>query len=58
MVAREGSWPASAEQRLKELGIELPTPLQSYCKTSSERTRTRAAWYTASQALPLGTPVE
>src|SRR6516225_4531418 len=26
MVTREGSRPASAEQRLKELGIELPTP--------------------------------
>src|SRR2546425_1454184 len=26
MVAREGSGPASAEQRLKELGIKLPEP--------------------------------
>ena len=26
MVTREGSRPASAEQRLKELGIELPAP--------------------------------
>src|ERR1700687_564334 len=26
MVTREGSRPASAEQRLKELGIKLPTP--------------------------------
>src|SRR5258708_29346149 len=28
MVTREGSWPASAEQRLKELGIKLPAPPQ------------------------------
>ena len=26
MVTREGSRPASAEQRLKELGIEVPAP--------------------------------
>ena len=26
MVTREGSRPASAEQQLKELGIELPAP--------------------------------
>src|SRR6516225_5883553 len=30
MVAREGSRPASAEQRLKELGIKLPTPPEPF----------------------------
>jgi enamine deaminase RidA (YjgF/YER057c/UK114 family) len=30
MVTREGSRPASAEQWLKELGIELPTPRQPF----------------------------
>jgi enamine deaminase RidA (YjgF/YER057c/UK114 family) len=30
MVARESSRPASAEQRLKELGIELPTPPEPF----------------------------
>src|SRR3989442_11794352 len=30
MVAREGSGPASAEQRLKELGIELPAPPEPF----------------------------
>ena len=30
MVAREGSRPASAEQRLKELGIKLPVPPEPF----------------------------
>jgi enamine deaminase RidA (YjgF/YER057c/UK114 family) len=30
MVTREGSRPASAERRLKELGIELPAPPQTF----------------------------
>src|SRR5258708_10209650 len=30
MVTREGSRPASAEQRLKELGIKLPSPAQPF----------------------------
>ena len=30
MVTREGSRPASAEQRLKELGIKLPEPTQPF----------------------------
>jgi enamine deaminase RidA (YjgF/YER057c/UK114 family) len=30
MVARDGCRPASAEQRLKELGIKLPTPPQPF----------------------------
>ena len=30
MVSRESSRPASAEQRLKELGIELPTPPEPF----------------------------
>jgi enamine deaminase RidA (YjgF/YER057c/UK114 family) len=30
MVTRESSRPASAEQRLKELGIELPTPPEPF----------------------------
>src|SRR6266852_6470040 len=30
MVAREGSGPASAEQRLKELGIKLPAPPEPF----------------------------
>ena len=30
MVAREGSRPASAERRLKELGIKLPTPPEPF----------------------------
>jgi enamine deaminase RidA (YjgF/YER057c/UK114 family) len=30
MVTREGSRPASAEQRLKELGIKLPAPPQPF----------------------------
>jgi len=30
MVTREGSRPASAEQRLKELGINLPAPSQPF----------------------------
>jgi enamine deaminase RidA (YjgF/YER057c/UK114 family) len=30
MVTREGSRPASAEQRLKELGIELPAPPEPF----------------------------
>ena len=30
MVTREGSRPASAEQRLKELGIKLPAPPESF----------------------------
>jgi enamine deaminase RidA (YjgF/YER057c/UK114 family) len=30
MVTREGSRPASAEQRLKEFGIELPAPPQPF----------------------------
>ena len=30
MVIREGSRPASAEQRLKELGIQLPTPPEPF----------------------------
>ena len=30
MVTREGSRPASAEQRLKELGIQLPTPPEPF----------------------------
>ena len=30
MVAREGSLPASAEQRLKGLGIELPAPPEPF----------------------------
>jgi len=30
MVTRESSRPASAEQRLKELGIELPAPPEPY----------------------------
>jgi len=30
MVTREGSRPASAEQRLKELGIEIPAPPQPF----------------------------
>jgi enamine deaminase RidA (YjgF/YER057c/UK114 family) len=30
MVTREGSRPASAEQRLKELGIELPIPPEPF----------------------------
>ena len=30
MVTREGSRPASAEQRLKELGIKLPEPPQPF----------------------------
>ena len=30
MVAREGSRPASAEQRLKELGIQLPAPPEPF----------------------------
>ena len=30
MVTREGSRPASAEQRLKELGIELPAPAKPF----------------------------
>ena len=30
MVTREGSRPASAEQRLKELGIKLPAPVEPF----------------------------
>lgn len=30
IVKREGSWPVSAEQRLKELGIKLPAPPQPF----------------------------
>ena len=30
MVTREGSRPASAEQRLKELGVELPVPPEPF----------------------------
>jgi len=30
MVAHEGSRPASAEQRLKELGIKLPAPPEPF----------------------------
>ncbi|QNI31678.1 RidA family protein [Alloacidobacterium dinghuense] len=30
MVSRDGSRPASAEQRLKELGIQLPTPPEPF----------------------------
>ena len=30
MVTREGSRPASAEQRLKELGIDLPAPAEPF----------------------------
>jgi enamine deaminase RidA (YjgF/YER057c/UK114 family) len=30
MATREGSWPASAEQRLKELGINLPAPPEPF----------------------------
>src|SRR3954451_20762208 len=30
MVTREGSRPASAEQRLKELGIDLPAPPEPF----------------------------
>ena len=30
MITREGSRPASAEQRLKELGIELPAPPEPF----------------------------
>jgi enamine deaminase RidA (YjgF/YER057c/UK114 family) len=30
MVTRDGSRPASAEQRLKELGIQLPTPPEPF----------------------------
>ena len=30
MVNRESSWPASAEQRLKEFGIVLPTPPEPF----------------------------
>jgi enamine deaminase RidA (YjgF/YER057c/UK114 family) len=30
MVTREGSRPASAEQRLKELGIKLPAPPEPF----------------------------
>jgi hypothetical protein len=30
MVTREGSRPASAEQRLKELGVKLPTPPEPF----------------------------
>jgi enamine deaminase RidA (YjgF/YER057c/UK114 family) len=30
MVTRESSRPASAEQRLKELGIELPAPPEPF----------------------------
>src|SRR5260370_26908042 len=30
MVTREGSRPASAEQRLKELGIQLPAPPEPF----------------------------
>ncbi len=37
MVTREGSRPASAEQRLKELGIKLPAPLRSPYRRLSAR---------------------
>jgi enamine deaminase RidA (YjgF/YER057c/UK114 family) len=30
MVIREASWPAGAERRLKELGIELPAPPEPF----------------------------
>jgi hypothetical protein len=30
MVTAEGSWPVSAEQRLKELGIKLPVPPEPF----------------------------
>ena len=30
MVTREGSRPANAEQRLKELGIKLPAPSEPF----------------------------
>ena len=30
MASREGSRPAGAEQRLKELGIELPAPPEPF----------------------------
>src|SRR3989442_2601895 len=30
MVSRQGAWPASAEQRLKELGIKLPAPAEPF----------------------------
>ena len=39
MVTREGSRPASAEQRLKELGIQLPAPPQPF-GTYAEAVRT------------------
>src|SRR5258707_2769256 len=39
MVTREGSRPASAEQRLKELGIKLPAPPQPF-GTYAEAVRT------------------
>jgi len=40
MVTREGSRPASAEQRLKELGIKLPAPPQPF-GTYAEAVQTR-----------------
>jgi enamine deaminase RidA (YjgF/YER057c/UK114 family) len=39
MVTGESSWPASAEQRLKELGIKLPAPPQPF-GTYAEAVRT------------------
>jgi enamine deaminase RidA (YjgF/YER057c/UK114 family) len=39
MVTRESSWPASAEQRLKELGIKLPAPPEPF-GTYAEAVRT------------------
>jgi len=41
MVTRESSQPASAEQRVKELGIELPAPKRQPARRFSKQRRTR-----------------
>ena len=52
MVTREGSLPASAERRLKELGIELPAPPEPfgiYRGSCADRQPACGIWQTRKQ---------
>jgi hypothetical protein len=54
LVTREGSRPASAEQRLKELGIKLPAPLGRLA-VDADKTSLEQVLTTSKQSLETKT---
>jgi hypothetical protein len=55
MIAREKSQSASAEQRLKELGIELPAPPEPFGTASNDYIAVTRTIFRSYQHQPLQT---